>query len=116
VRSADDVNDDPSTATGTNSGTGTGVEDERSAEDTLTVTVRYFAGAAAAAGRQDEVVALAPGATLGDLLALLADLHGGGLARVLDASSYLLDEVHAEPTDRVPGGTTLDVLPPFAGG
>jgi molybdopterin converting factor small subunit len=81
-----------------------------------TVTVRYFAGAAAAAGRQDELVRVAAGSTLGDLLELLADQHGLALARVLDASSYLLGEVHAERADELRDGATVDVLPPFAGG
>jgi molybdopterin converting factor small subunit len=83
---------------------------------TLKVTVRYFAGAAAAAGRQEEIVPVAAGSTLGDLLTRLADRYGEGLARVLNASSYLLEEVHAEPTDLLRDRATLDVLPPFAGG
>jgi sulfur-carrier protein len=85
-------------------------------EGRLAVTVRYFAGAAAAAGRQEEVVAVAVGSTLGALLARLADERGDGLARVLQASSFLFGEVHAEATDQVFEGGTLDVLPPFAGG
>ena len=83
---------------------------------TLTITVRYFAGAAAAAGRQEEVVAVAAGSTVEELLARLADQRGEGLGRVFEASSYLLGEVHAEPSDLLREGLTLDVLPPFAGG
>ncbi|MDT7583666.1 MAG: sulfur-carrier protein, partial [Pseudonocardiales bacterium] len=43
--------------------------------------------------------------------------HGAALARVLDASSLLLDEVAVRDRSlRLPAGATLDVLPPFAGG
>jgi len=65
----------------------------------IRVQVRYFAGAAAAAGRDDETVDLAAGSGLGDLVALLGARHGAGLARVLTACSFLLDEV-AGPVDR----------------
>ncbi len=76
----------------------------------VTATVRYFAGAKAAAGTRQETVTLPAGATLA------AD-HGDALARVLAASSLLLDEtaVH-DPAVPLPAGAVLDVLPPFAGG
>jgi molybdopterin converting factor small subunit len=83
---------------------------------TLTVTVRYFAGAAAAAGTQEEAVHLPAGSTLADLISGRADARGAGLRRVLEASSYLVDAVHAVPADRLDDGATVDVLPPFAGG
>jgi sulfur-carrier protein len=79
------------------------------------VLVRFFAGAAAAAGREEEKVPLPPGTSVGDLVAVLSR-RSPDLARVLAASSYLLDGVASRPEDVVPPGRTLDVLPPFAGG
>jgi sulfur-carrier protein len=83
----------------------------------VTATVRYFAGAKAAAGAPSESVAFPAGTTLADLVAALAADHGEALTRVLAASSLLLDglAVH-ERTVPLPDGSTVDVLPPFAGG
>ena len=81
------------------------------------VTVRYFAGARAAAGVDAEQVAVPDGDTVDDVLRALRDRHGPRLAQVLTASSLLLDEVAVR--DRalpLPSGAVLDVLPPFAGG
>lgn len=80
------------------------------------MTVRYFAGASAAAGRHEEEVPMAASSTLADLVRDLAGRHGAALARVLAASSYLVGETHGEPDDRLAPGVTVDVLPPFAGG
>ena len=85
---------------------------------TGTVRVRFFAGAATAAGREEEDVALpgaGGGATVGDLVDALA-ARGEPLARVLAASTFLLDAEAAERGDRLRPGALLDVLPPFAGG
>jgi molybdopterin synthase sulfur carrier subunit len=83
----------------------------------MTITVRYFAGARAAAGVAAEPVDLAPGSTVDDVLAAIRDRHGEPLARVLQASSLLLDEVAVrDRSARAAAGATLDVLPPFAGG
>jgi molybdopterin converting factor small subunit len=78
------------------------------------VTVRYFAGARAAAGRAEETAA---GRTLDEILDELAARHGDRLARVLRAASFLVDGVscHDRRTP-LPAGATIDVLPPFAGG
>ncbi|MGH3736729.1 MAG: MoaD/ThiS family protein [Micromonosporaceae bacterium] len=78
------------------------------------VLVRYFAGARAAAGRSEEKVVAG---TLDELVEALAAAHGDGLARVLRAASFLVDETawhdrHAA----LPVDATVDVLPPFAGG
>lgn len=79
------------------------------------ITVRYFAGARAAAGVHED---LAPaGLCLDDLAAELSARHGERLSTVLKAASFLVDGVACH--DRratLPGGTTVDVLPPFAGG
>lgn len=90
-------------------------EGERKVNETETLGVRWFAGAAAAAGREEERVPLPDGGTLGDLVRVLG-ARGPALARVLAASSFLVDGVAARAEDRLAPGTTLDVLPPFAGG
>ncbi|MFI5928723.1 MoaD/ThiS family protein [Micromonospora sp. NPDC051543] len=79
------------------------------------LTVRYFAGARAAAGRSEEVTPA--GRSLDDLTAELSQRHGDRLAAVLRVASFLVDGVNCH--DRrapLPGGATIDVLPPFAGG
>ncbi|WP_240646147.1 MoaD/ThiS family protein [Georgenia sp. SYP-B2076] len=87
----------------------------------LTVHVRYFAGAAEAAGAAAETLALPAGATAADLLAAIRAAHGPAVGRVLEISSLLVDgtvrEDHAAPLGAA--ATTVvgvDVLPPFAGG
>ena len=83
------------------------------------LTVRYFAGARAAAGLDSETLeAPASGTwTVDDALRELAGRHGPQLAKVLPACSFLLDEVAVRSTDAlVPEDAVLDVLPPFAGG
>jgi molybdopterin synthase sulfur carrier subunit len=83
----------------------------------MTVVVRYFAAARAAAGTETEKVQLADGATVDDLVAALAAAHGPDLARVLERCSYLLDEVAVRNRSQaLADGAVLDVLPPFAGG
>ncbi|MGQ0480306.1 MAG: MoaD/ThiS family protein [Pseudonocardia sp.] len=83
----------------------------------MTVTVRYFAGARAAAGVPVEAIEVPLDATVADVLATLRDRHGPELTRVLAASSLLLDEVAVrDRSARLPAGAVLDVLPPFAGG
>lgn len=84
---------------------------------TLTITVRYFAGAKAAAGVRSEVVDVPAGSTVADLVAALAADHGDALARVLVASSLLLDEIAvSDRATLLADAATVDVLPPFAGG
>ncbi|MFI7519469.1 MoaD/ThiS family protein [Micromonospora globbae] len=82
---------------------------------TATLTIRYFAGARAAAGRSEEIVPA--GRSLDDIAADLAESHGERLASVLKVASFLVDGVtcHDRHTP-LPAGTTIDVLPPFAGG
>ncbi len=83
----------------------------------MVLTIRYFAGAKAAAGVGDEQLTLHPESTVDDVLRLVRDRHGEGLARVLTASSLLLDGIAVRDTKiRVADGLELDVLPPFAGG
>ncbi|MBP2340515.1 molybdopterin converting factor small subunit [Saccharothrix coeruleofusca] len=83
----------------------------------MELTVRYFAGARAAAGVAQESVALSGGATVAHVLEAVRERHDDRLARVLAASSFLLDGVAVRDRDTpVPEGALLDVLPPFAGG
>ena len=84
---------------------------------TTTITVRYFAAARAAAGVEVDKVQVSSAATVDDLLDALRAEHGSALARVLERCCYLLDEVAVrDRTAPVADATTLDVLPPFAGG
>jgi molybdopterin converting factor small subunit len=78
------------------------------------VTVRYFAGARAAAGVETEE---RTAATLAELVGQLADAHGEKLERILTACSFLVDGAQAhDPTASLASGAVVDVLPPFAGG
>jgi len=80
------------------------------------ITVRYFAGARAATGVDEEHLPISEPWPLEDLAGHLAERHGPALERVLSAASFLVNEV-AGPRDRVVGaGSVVDVLPPFAGG
>jgi molybdopterin synthase sulfur carrier subunit len=81
------------------------------------VTVRYFAGARAAAGVTSEVFELPDGARVSDALESIRLRHGDEIKRVLGACSFLLDAVAVHDLDTpVTPGAELDVLPPFAGG
>lgn len=82
----------------------------------VSVTVRYFAGAKAAAGLAQEAVTLPVGATVAGLIDVLTGRHGDRLAQVLAASTFLLDEVAGGPERPLADGSQVDVLPPFAGG
>jgi molybdopterin converting factor small subunit len=80
------------------------------------VTVRYFAGAAAAAGVAEEKVDVPSGTTVGGLLAAVASARPS-VEPVLAVASVLVDEVAARDRGALlPDGATVDVLPPFAGG
>jgi molybdopterin synthase sulfur carrier subunit len=83
----------------------------------VTVEVRYFAAARAAAGVETETVEVPPGATVDILLKTIRATHGDALGRVLDRCSFLLDEVAVRDRDLpLHDGALIDVLPPFAGG
>jgi molybdopterin synthase sulfur carrier subunit len=80
------------------------------------ITVRYFAGARAASGVDEERVPVAGTWALEELSEYLAEQHGSALARVLAAASFLVDETAGTRDRLVPAGSVVDVLPPFAGG
>ena len=82
----------------------------------LTITVRYFAAARAAAGIETETLSVPAGTTINDVVGELAG-RGAELAKVLARCSYLLDGVAVRDKNVVlETRETLDVLPPFAGG
>ncbi|MEO7745566.1 MAG: MoaD/ThiS family protein [Actinomycetota bacterium] len=76
------------------------------------VTVRYWAGARAAAGRDDESV------TAGSAHELVASLSSRtpALAPVLELSSLLVDGLVVHDDVVLADGQVVEVLPPFAGG
>ena len=82
----------------------------------LTVTVRYFAGAKAAAGLSEEAVEVRDRASVAGLVDVLVQRHGDRLAQVLTACTFLVDEVAGGPERPLRDGARVDVLPPFAGG
>jgi molybdopterin synthase sulfur carrier subunit len=78
------------------------------------VTVRYFAAARAAAGVSEE---RSDAPTLAALVEALGAARGDRLAKVLGSASFLVDGLTCH--DRyspLPPESTVDVLPPFAGG
>ena len=80
----------------------------------MTVTVRYFAGARAAAGVDTES---RDAGSLQELVGQIVDAHGERLERVLTACSFLVDGTSTRDGALVLApGAVVDVLPPFAGG
>ncbi|GAY14409.1 MoaD/ThiS family protein [Mycobacterium sp. shizuoka-1] len=82
----------------------------------VTVTVRFFAAARAAAGAESDEVSVSQGATVADVVDQLC-CRSDELARVLQRCSYLCDGIAVrDQASELRSGQTLDVLPPFAGG
>jgi molybdopterin converting factor small subunit len=80
----------------------------------MSVTVRYFAGARAAAGVETET---RDAATLAELVRQIVDAHGERLERVLTACSFLVDGTQTRDRSlTLEQDAVVDVLPPFAGG
>ena len=79
------------------------------------VTFRMFASARAAAGAGE--VHVAPGPTA-EIVAALTVAMPPRFADVMSASSLVADGIRLDPASSapIPGGTIVDVLPPFAGG
>ncbi|WP_133876861.1 MoaD/ThiS family protein [Paractinoplanes brasiliensis] len=94
---------------------GRGIRLSRPEAPVATLTIRYFAGARAAAGgtRSETVEA----ETLEHLKQQLTNRHGERLGVVLKAASFLVDGLTChDQTAPLPADATIDVLPPFAGG
>jgi molybdopterin converting factor small subunit len=82
----------------------------------VTVTVRFFAAARAAAGAESDLLTVRQGATVADVVNELC-CRSDELARVLQRCSYLCDGIAVRnQATELQSGQTLDVLPPFAGG
>lgn len=85
------------------------------------ITVRYFAAAAEAAGRDEESWEFDTANTLESLRSELGERYGEPMRKVLRSGSFLVDGVVrrdgaiGEVGDKAQGHT-VDVLPPFAGG
>lgn len=86
------------------------------------VTVRYWAAARAAAGVDSDLVPVAEGTTLADVLTAVRALHTDRprLADVVAVCSVLVGDrpVGSRDPGDVPvvSGDTVELLPPFAGG
>ncbi|MCW4458698.1 MoaD/ThiS family protein [Microbacterium sp. MPKO10] len=78
------------------------------------IRVRYFAGAADAAGLDEQQLDAA--ATVGALRQRLADAHGAEFAGVLGRCSLMVNGSRLGDEATIPDAATVDVLPPFAGG
>ena len=76
------------------------------------ITIRYRASARAAAGRDFESFT---GHYVGDVLQAAVAARSG-LGDVLAVSMILLDGHPVTESQQLSAGTTLEVLPPFAGG
>lgn len=79
------------------------------------IIVRYFAAAADAAGREEELWEAPGDATLSALRDDLSARYGDPMRRVLRSGSFLVNGT-VRCDDGAVTGTTIDVLPAFAGG
>ncbi|WP_241992991.1 MoaD/ThiS family protein [Cryobacterium frigoriphilum] len=78
------------------------------------VSIRFFAGAAEAAGTESLTLETA---TVGALRHDLVERFGPEFARVLGLCALLVNGTRAtDDAARLPEAATVDVLPPFAGG
>jgi sulfur-carrier protein len=86
------------------------------------LTVRYFAAARAATGRQSEEIPISAPLDRDDLIRVLVERHPEApagepaLSTVLAQSSLLVSGVAMRPGTTVESGAVVDVLPPFSGG
>lgn len=77
------------------------------------VTVRYWAGVRARAGRESDTFEGC--ATVADALAAAHAAHPG-LDEVTSICSFLVNGRVSRPDAELPADAVLEVLPPFAGG
>ncbi len=92
---------------------------ERSRE--TAITVRYWAGARAAAGTAEDVLEATGELSLSDVVARVLERHPGEqMARTVGVCSVLLGDrpVRTQDPDSVVvrPGDVVELLPPFAGG
>ena len=86
-----------------------------------TVTVRYWAGARAAAGTPEDSFDVAGVVSLSDLVAQVLERHPGDrMARTVAVCSVLVGDLPVGSQDPaavvVRPGAVVELLPPFAGG
>lgn len=86
-----------------------------------TVTVRYWAGARAAAGTPEDTFEATPDLTLSELLARVLEQHPGDrMARTVAVCSVLVGDRPVRSQDpgtvAIAPGSVVELLPPFAGG
>ena len=84
-----------------------------------TVTMRYFAGIAHAAGVSEETIEIpSRGALASTLINILAGRHGDEFAAKLGICALMTRGKRLQFTDHLPDTDSIDidVLPPFAGG
>lgn len=79
----------------------------------MTVTVRLFAAAAEAAGTEQLSV---DAATVADLERALDERFGADFAHVRRQCSVMVAGIRSESGAALADGSTVDILPPFAGG
>lgn len=82
----------------------------------MPVVIRYWAGAAAAAGVDSETI---QAGTVAEALARAAAIRGPALERVIGISSILVEGLRTSADDRLVDlgqPVQVEVLPPFAGG
>lgn len=80
--------------------------------ESSTVEVHLFAAARASVGQASVA---APAGLVREILDALEAEHPA-FAHVRPRCNFLVDGLTASPDTRVPPGSRLDVLPPFAGG
>jgi molybdopterin synthase sulfur carrier subunit len=94
--------------------------DEQRSRETA-VTVRYWAGARAAAGTAEDVLETPGELTLAEVVARVLELHPGEqMARTVGVCSVLVGDQPVRTQDPaavvVRPGAIVELLPPFAGG
>ena len=83
----------------------------------MVVATRYYAAARAAAGADGDTFEFPENATLGLLIAVLTERYGDELGRLLPRCTFSLDgTLVRERSASLTPGSTVDILPPFAGG
>ena len=95
--------------------------DDRPTSEAETITTRYWAGARSAAGVDHDVFEVRGAVTLAELLRLVLAAHpGADVARTIGVCSVLVGDrpVSTEEPDEVvvEPGSSVEFLPPFAGG